>query len=212
MAITYAFPPNVSIESQPITYYGLSSDTKPTVASHASLQTPTVGSKFYEHNTGLWWVTYDGTNWVLLKNPSGAGVATKTSSSPLTSGNLFTVKGTVGIVSITGRVTTAIENVSTTLKLQYTPDALAAQDLCATIAEIKQFLAGTLLSITGTATDAMLGTTGVGGIAPGQSGTPVLTCVTSGVISAVFSANPTGVIVWEVLWIPLSANASVVAT
>lgn len=138
-------------------------------------------------------------------------LATKTSTSNLTSGAIFNFTGTVGIVSITGRVTTAIEDQACTAKLTVTPDALAAYDICAALS-IRNFAIGTLLSITGTAADAMVGTTAVGSIAPGQSGLITATCVTSGVISTVFSvADSSGVIVWEVLWIPLSSGATLVA-
>ena len=201
MALTVEFNPNQDIDNSPKHYIIQGGTAKPTGVP--------VGSTCWDATNNITWKTYDGTNWGFFS--AGGGRATKSSSSPLTSGDIFTYTGTVGIVSITGRVTTAIQNTGTTLKLQHTPDALSAQDLCATIAEIKQFLVGTLLSITGTAADAMLGTTGVGGIVPGQAGMPVLTCVTAGKISTVFSATPTGVIVWEVLWIPLSTNASLVA-
>jgi hypothetical protein len=45
-------------------YIGLSTDVKPTVAAHPDLPAPGIGSRFYEYNTGLWYITYDGTNWV----------------------------------------------------------------------------------------------------------------------------------------------------
>lgn len=41
-------------------YIGASSDTKPTKATHDTPQ----GSTFYEYDTGLMWITYDGVNWV----------------------------------------------------------------------------------------------------------------------------------------------------
>ena len=46
---------------------GLSSDTKPTAAS----TTVPIGSTFYEYDTNLTYITYDGTNWVKYKYELG---------------------------------------------------------------------------------------------------------------------------------------------
>ena len=49
----------VTLIKQTNLYIGASTDTKP---SGSNVK---IGSKFYEHNTGKWYVTYnDGTNWV----------------------------------------------------------------------------------------------------------------------------------------------------
>lgn len=45
----------VVLVAHPVSYVGLSSDTKPSA--------PPAGSKFYELNTGVWWI-YDGEKWV----------------------------------------------------------------------------------------------------------------------------------------------------
>jgi hypothetical protein len=68
MAITYDRGQGVSfqsIESLPKNYYGLSSDTKPTVASHSGLPEPASGSTFWAYDTNILYKTYDGTNWIL---------------------------------------------------------------------------------------------------------------------------------------------------
>lgn len=135
---------------------------------------------------------------------------TKTSTSPLTTGSLFTWAGSIGIVSITGRVSTIIEAQATTVKLSITPDALAAYDICTT-KDINAFAVGSLLSITGTAADAMIGTTAVGTLAPGQASMIIATCITSGTITVTYGAASTGAIVWEILWIPLNAAGTVAA-
>jgi hypothetical protein len=141
----------------------------------------------------------------------GTKFATKTSTSHLTSGNIFSWTGSIGIISITGRVTTACEAAANTCKLTSTPDALAATDLCAT-KDLNGLGVGTLLSITGTLTDAMTATTVVG-VAKSQASMITMTCVTSGVISTVFgdSGNRHGVIVWEVFWTPLTSTSTFVA-
>ena len=186
-------------------YIGSSSDSKPTEAVNGT----TPGSTFYEYDTVTTYITYDGTNWVVKRNPNGAGLVTKTSSSPLTTGSLFTYYGAVGIVSIVGTVTTIIEAAGTTTKLSYKPDALGEVDLCATL-DINHFGVGSLLSITGTPADAMVGTTVVGGISPAQAGMPVLSCITSGVITVTYGHASTGAIKWDILWIPLNSSGLVV--
>ncbi|MCK9569872.1 DUF4815 domain-containing protein [Candidatus Pacearchaeota archaeon] len=141
----------------------------------------------------------------------GTKFATKTSTADLTSGDLFSYTGSVGIISIIGRITTDIEDVSVTVKLTITPDALSAKDICA-VKDIQDFVAGTLLSITGTFTDALVATDGEG-CAVSQASMITATCVTSGKISTVFnpSADNSGVIVWEILWIPQTPGATLVA-
>jgi hypothetical protein len=61
MAITIQQPTDY-LSSTKI-YYGLSADTKPTMAAHAGLPAPVIGSTFYEYDTKVWYVTYDGDHW-----------------------------------------------------------------------------------------------------------------------------------------------------
>jgi hypothetical protein len=142
----------------------------------------------------------------------GTKFATKTSTANLTSGDIFSYTGTVGIISIIGRITTIIEDAAVTVKLTITPDALSAKDICAASADIKTFAVGTMLSITGTFADAMVVATGVG-CAVSQASMITATCVTVGKISTVFnpSNDNSGVIVWEILWIPQTPGATLVA-
>ncbi len=181
-------------------WIGLSSESKPTPDR--------AGSEFYETDTGATY-TYTGAAWA-LKADSQIYRATKTSATPLTTGTLFTFTGTVEILRVVGRVTTPIANAVTNCKLSVTPDALAAYDICANL-NLQQFAAGTLLSITGTAANPMVGTTAVGSIAPAQDGAVVATCVTSGTITVTYGAASAGVIAWEVIWRPLNATGRVVA-
>jgi len=138
----------------------------------------------------------------------GVKLVTKTSTSTLTTGTLFNWAGSIQILSILGRVTTAIQDQATTCKLGIQADALTIQDICATL-DIRAFLVGTLLGITGTYADAMIGTTGVPTKPPT---TPInATCITSGIIKVTYGAASSGVIVWEILWVPLNAAGSVTA-
>ncbi len=55
----------------PEKFIGASTDTKPTDGA-----TPVrPGATFYEQDTGLWFITYDGTNWVEKLDPSSGGVS-----------------------------------------------------------------------------------------------------------------------------------------
>jgi len=65
MTVTIATKPNQDVDKSPQSYFGLSSDTKPTVASHAGFPEPSPGSTFFETDTGKTYITYDGTNWVI---------------------------------------------------------------------------------------------------------------------------------------------------
>jgi hypothetical protein len=140
-------------------------------------------------------------------------VVTKTSTSLLTSGTLFNIAGSVEIVTIIGRVSTAIQNSALTVKLTNTNDSLAAVDICAATT-ITNFAVKSLLAVTGTFADVMTGggVTAVNILAINPS--PIIVSTTaSGVISTVFSASGslTGAITWEVLWIPLNAAGRITA-
>lgn len=137
-------------------------------------------------------------------------LATATNSSPLTTGTLWTYTGTIEIMHIVGRVgATAIQGQATTVQLSVTADALAAYNICGT-KDLNAFLTGSLISITGTAANGAVSSTGVPAIAPGQANSVIATCTTSGVISVTFGAASTGIIHWYMLWRPLSSGATVV--
>ncbi|KKK51355.1 hypothetical protein LCGC14_3115770 [marine sediment metagenome] len=53
-------------------YIGLSTDTKPTIATPNSLPPPPIGSTFLEHDTGILYITHDGTTWVVKDNTQKA--------------------------------------------------------------------------------------------------------------------------------------------
>lgn len=135
-------------------------------------------------------------------------LATVTSASPLTTGTLFTFTKSIIIYGIIGRVTTAVQAQATTVKLSIISDALAAYDICGTV-DANAFVAGTMLSITGTAAGGMVATDARGAIAPGQANPVFATCVTSGTVKVTYGAASTGVIAWEMLWAPLATGATV---
>lgn len=123
---------------------------------------------------------------------------------------LFHYTGKIRINSIIGTITTIMENKTQNMKIAITPDALTPYDICAN-KDIDTFAVGTLLSITGTAANAMLATTAVGTLAPGQASNVLVTCITAGIIKVVAGAANTGAITWNINYTPLSADATVTA-
>jgi len=155
----------------------------------------------------------------LALDPTIAGIKTKTDVIPLrgtksptniATGNLFTWTGTIQILAIVGRCTTAIQAQACTLRLGLIADALAEYFLCAASASVTGVHIGTAFSITGTLADAMVFTDLIANYIS-QTGTFGCTCTTSGVIHLTTSATSTGVIEWDVLWIPISPGATLVA-
>lgn len=140
-------------------------------------------------------------------NASQPRLATAASASPLTTANLFTYTGTIEIMAIVGRVTTVVQAQATTTKLSVVSDALSAYDLCTTV-DLTAAAVGTLLSITGTAANAMVATAS-GVLAPTQASRIIATCTTSGVIKVTYGAASTGAISWFLQWRPISAGATV---
>jgi hypothetical protein len=119
---------------------------------------------------------------------------------------LFTVSGgRVVINQILGEVTTIIETQANNTKLVGNPTTGTSADLCAVL-NISADEVGTLYGITGTFSDAMLGTN-AGGV-PAQS-TGVI--VNEGTIDLNCAASNTGAIKWTVLYTPIDDGASVVA-
>lgn len=122
---------------------------------------------------------------------------------------LFNYTGSIKILDIVGRVTTLMETKTQDTKLAIVSDSLTAVDICANV-DLTAAAVGTLLSITGTAANAMVASAN-GAIAPSQASGIVATCTTAGIIRQVAGAANTGKITWFVSWMPLSAGATLTA-
>jgi len=122
---------------------------------------------------------------------------------------IFNYTGAIEILSIVGRVTTIMETKTQNTKLAIVSDALTAVDICANV-DLTAAAVGTLLSITGTAANAMVASTN-GALAPGQANKVIATCTTSGIIRQIVGAANTGAITWSVIWKPLSPGATLTA-
>ena len=138
---------------------------------------------------------------------------------------LFTISG--GLVAVTclvGEVTTAIANTaSLTAKLQATPTGGSAGDLCAATG-ITNDAAGTLYGLTsGVAADLMSvqSVSSIGGTPVAASEVPNVTFVPmlwnplilrAGSIGLLISNHAiTGAIKWHITYVPIEANAAIVA-
>lgn len=126
-----------------------------------------------------------------------AGATTKT---------LFTVAGgAVLVTNLVGIVTVIVQAQANAAKLIATPTVGTAVDLCATL-DINAAEVGAMLSISGLATDAMLG--GVsksGAVSSMYRAVNVMT----GVIGLNTAADSTGSIRWIITYIPLDDGASI---
>lgn len=119
---------------------------------------------------------------------------------------LFTVAGgRVQVNLILGEVTTVMETKTINLKLQANPTTGTTNDLCGNL-DMTAKEAGTLLTITGTASDAL-----VAGSSGGVKGQNVPVVVAIGAIEAAVGATHTGSIKWSLWYVPLDDGASVTA-
>lgn len=120
-----------------------------------------------------------------------------------TSGNLFSVSGSVIITSILGTVTTGIQAQANAIKLEaYNTANSAATDMCATV-DSNGAVAGKVLGITGITTAAAI----LGYAVP--TGRIIVTG--PGFIRLNAAATNTGQMSWTLTYIPLTPGASVAA-
>lgn len=120
-----------------------------------------------------------------------------------TSGNLFSVSGSVIVTSIIGTVTTAIQAQANAIKLEaYNTANSAATDMCATVDSNGQ-VAGKLFGITGVTTAAAI----FGYAVP----TGRIIVGGAGFIRLNTAATNTGQMSWSLTYIPLTPGASVAA-
>lgn len=139
-------------------------------------------------------------------------VVSKTSATPLTTGTLFNYTGTVEIERFVGTITTEIAAAATTVQVYFNPDATGNVVLSTAGLDINAFDAGSILEVSGTAGEAILGTDGVDYLAPSvRDGSILLSSVTGGVIGVTYGAATAGAIRWSILWHPLSAGATLTA-
>ena len=119
---------------------------------------------------------------------------------------LFTITGgKVLITGIVGEVGTVIETQVNNTKLTANPTVGSSVDICAVLS-ITADEAGTLYSITGTLTDALVGTT-AGAVAAQAKGV----IVNAGTLDLDCAASNTGTIAWTIFYVPIDDGAAIEA-
>ena len=119
---------------------------------------------------------------------------------------IFTVSGgPVEIVSITGEVTTAVQNQANASLLKVNPTVGADTDICAAL-DIDNSAVGTVFSITGTLANAMIATAAGTLIAQANN----VYCPV-GDIELECAASNTGNVTWRLRYRPLDPDAVVTA-
>jgi hypothetical protein len=129
-------------------------------------------------------------------------------------GNIFAVAGRVAIKSFLGEVTTAMTATATNLKVGFDPTGADPNiDMCAN-GLVTSLTVGTMLSMTGTKATALQI-----GVAASHSSVPLsnmiaetLVLTGGGNITLTTDANnTTGSIKWDIVYVPLSAGATITA-
>lgn len=119
---------------------------------------------------------------------------------------LFTVTGKVNIIQVIGTVTTICESAGNNTKLKFNPSVGSDTDICAVV-DLNAAAVGTLYTITGTIANA--GILSPNAALPKQA-SPLL--IDTGDIEIDCAASRTGALKWTVVWEPVDADATVVAT
>ena len=148
----------------------------------------------------------------LLEIAAGLKVSKAANASPLATGgvNLFTVSGgRILLVALYGEVTTVIQAQATTVKFTSTPTSLgSAVDLSSAATDLtgKEVGAHITLASPPAAGSAVVATLGGYVNLPAQR-----TLVPSGVISVTYGAASTGAIMYDLIYVPYDAGATVAA-
>lgn len=122
-------------------------------------------------------------------------------------GAIFNVTGgRVLVTSITGVVTTAIQNQACNTKLVATPSGNGSVNDLSAVVDVANLGLGGLLSPTGLAGDALVKSTG-GGVSGLRN--PVV--VAAGAIGVNTAATNTGAVTWTLTYVPLDDGATVTA-
>lgn len=168
-------------------------------------------TELIDPTTGLPYTSLNNVITALTADMTGVGVRVQRSESNLpqsTSSTIFTVSGGACIICyLLGEVvTTDIQAGTNNMKLILNATTGADVDLCG-IVDIDADAIGTMYSITGTLSDAMIATPS--GAAKAQ---PDFVTVAPGTIDLSCSASKTGKIRWTIYYTPVIAGAKIVAS
>jgi hypothetical protein len=182
-------------------YTGLAADSMPTGVP--------VGSTFFEYDTGVSYITYDGTNWAVYDAYDQEEKAVNTSAAVMTNAlTVFTIAG--GPIEIQNLLAVCITNnnvTGSTLQFSTDPTAGAATTISAASASLTNATAGTIVNITGTLANAAVIT--VNGTAISQAGQIV---VPVGIMTLVVGVgSTTGTWTINMRYKPLARGVTVTA-
>lgn len=129
-------------------FTGLAADSMPTSVP--------VGSTFFEYDTGITYITYDGTNWAVHDAYDQAEKSVVTSAAVMSNAlTVFTIAGgPIEIQNILALCVTGNNATASTLLYFADPTLGAAANLCAASATLGNAVAGTFVNITGTLANA----------------------------------------------------------
>ena len=119
---------------------------------------------------------------------------------------IFTITGAIRMISLVGRITTAIGAVAVNFSIIANPTTGADSALCA-VADLNAQPAGTILGLTGTLADAMRVSVTEGGLADMVN--PII--VQPGTLDVLTSASITGQIEWTLTYEQVTSAGNVVA-
>lgn len=182
-------------------YTGLAADSKPTSVP--------VGSTFFEYDTGVEYITYDGTNWAVHNgfdmDPKVVATSSAIMSNALT---IFTVAGgPIELITLISFSATINDATASTLQYSTDPTVGAATTISGASASLANAAAGTYINITGTLADAPVVTTAATAIS--QAGRIL---IAPGIISLVVGVgSTTGTWQHNLRYVPLDRGVTVTA-
>jgi hypothetical protein len=201
---------NVSVPYQPSFISGLNSRTivaSGTVVTLNDFEFAALSSTAFTSGNLLDGGNVNGDGSVLVSRATAVLPQTAT-------GNIFAVTGRVGIKSLFGEITTAMTATATTLKVGFDPTGADPNFDLSTTGTVTSLTVGTLLSITGTSATALQISTAASHISAPLSNVIAEGLVLTGggnITLTTSASNATGSVKWDILYVALSAGATITA-
>jgi len=182
-------------------FTGLAADTKPTGVP--------VGSTFFAYDTGVNYITYDGTNYAVHDGFDQAEKVVSTSAAVMSNAlTIFTVAGgPIELITLISFSSTINDATASTLQYSADPTVGAATTISGASASLANAAAGTYINITGTLADAPVITTAATAIS--QAGRIL---IAPGIITLVVGVgSTTGLWQHNLRYVPLDRGVTVTA-
>lgn len=182
-------------------YVGLAADSKPTGVP--------VGSTYYAYDSGVLYITYDGTNYAVYDSYDVAEKSVVTSAAVMSNAlTTFTIAGgPIEVKNLIAVCATLNNATASTLQFSTDPTDGAATTISGASASLANAAAGTIINITGTLANAPVVTTN--GTAISQAGSIV---VPAGIMTLVVGVgSTTGTWTINMRYKPLARGVTVTA-